>query len=380
MMLTLLIGGTVMANAQQDTTAQVAQEKPSKERKFHISDYLSIGGFVTGQYEYVHQDIGTDEYDESSTFQIRQARVDLKGNITPWLEFRLQADFANTPRLLDGFVRMKICRYVNVQVGQFKSPLTIENPYSPLNLEFASNAQVITALAGYKDVSGVSSFSGGREIGLQLYGTLAQYEWLDEHYPILEYKVGVFGGTGINVKKDNMAKDIAGSIAVHPLVRQLSPMGWDLTLLGSAYWGRYAMGNGSDGLRLRCSGGIEYTANHLTIRGEYVWGETDILDNDGDEDYIYRLTTHGAYLVAGYWFNFGWGSKSNVRQKLRPVLRCDFYQRDIEDFGSASIHYGAGIDWWPERHLQVRLHYTLRQALESGRIGHAVTTEVAVKF
>ncbi|MBQ4355529.1 MAG: hypothetical protein II757_02595, partial [Bacteroidales bacterium] len=210
MMLTLLIGGTVMANAQQDTTAQVAQEKPSKERKFHISDYLSIGGFVTGQYEYVHQATGPDEYDESSTFQIRQARVDLKGNITPWLEFRLQADFANTPRLLDGFVKMKICRYVNVQVGQFKSPLTIENPYSPLNLEFASNAQVITALAGYKDVSGVSSFSGGREIGLQLYGTLAQYEWAGEHYPILEYKVGVFGGTGINVKKDNMAKDIAG--------------------------------------------------------------------------------------------------------------------------------------------------------------------------
>ncbi|MBO4504095.1 MAG: hypothetical protein J5730_04730 [Bacteroidales bacterium] len=378
----LIFSLTTVASAQKESKREkrekektsAEQSEPKKERKFHISDYLSVGGYINGQYEYVNQSESDGTITQSSVMQIRRARLDLKGTITPKIEFRLQADFANSPKLIDAFVKLKFCRYANLQVGQFKTPFTLENPYSPLDLEFADNAQVISALAGYNDVSGVSSFSTGREIGAMLYGTLLQFERDGEKYPLLGYSVGVFGGNGINVKKDNMAKDIAGRIEFHPFLKHF-------VLSGSAYWGRYAMADDLDGLRLRCAGGAEYKDENLTVRSEYVWGMTDIAHTDADNVlYVQRLNTQGFYVTGGYWFRFGWGAKSTVQQKLRPVLRYDFYQKDLSAENGASHHYSAGIDWWPEKHVQLRLQYTLRQKQRSLYLGHAFLTMLSVKF
>ncbi len=379
--LVLILGMVTVASAQKENKrekktkmkSETEQSVPKKERNFRISDYISVGGFINAQYEYLNQEVSDHDNIQSSIMQIRRARLDLKGSITPKIEFRLQADFANSPKLVDAFVKLKFCRYANLQVGQFKIPFTLENPYAPLDLEFADNAQVISALSGYKDVTGISSYANGREIGAMLYGTLLQFERDGEKYPLLGYSVGVFGGNGINVKTDNMAKDIAGRIEFHPFLKHL-------VLSGSAYWGRYAISDDLDGLRLRCAGGAEYRDDNLTVRGEYVWGKTGLGHVGADNILSVRnMDTQGFYVIAGYWFRFGWGSKSNVQQKLRPVLRYDFYQRDVVD-NIASIYYSAGIDWWPEKHVQLRLQYTLRQHQHNPYFAHSFLTMLSVKF
>lgn len=379
--LVLILGMATVASAQKENKrekktkmkSETEQPVPKKERNFRISDYISVGGFINAQYEYLNQEVSDHDNIQSSIMQIRRARLDLKGSITPKIEFRLQADFANSPKLVDAFVKLKFCRYANLQVGQFKIPFTLENPYAPLDLEFADNAQVISALSGYKDVTGISSYANGREIGAMLYGTLLQFERDGEKYPLLGYSVGVFGGNGINVKTDNMAKDIAGRIEFHPFLKHL-------VLSGSAYWGRYAISDDLDGLRLRCAGGAEYRDDNLTVRGEYVWGKTGLGHVGADNVLSVRnMDTQGFYVTAGYWFRFGWGSKSNVQQKLRPVLRYDFYQRDVVD-NTASIYYSAGIDWWPEKHVQLRLQYTLRQHQHNPNLAHSFLTMLSVKF
>ncbi|MBO4382294.1 MAG: hypothetical protein J5799_05065 [Bacteroidales bacterium] len=379
--LVLILGMATVASAQKENKrekktkmkSETEQPVPKKERNFRISDYISVGGFINAQYEYLNQEVSDHDNIQSSIMQIRRARLDLKGSITPKIEFRLQADFANSPKLVDAFVKLKFCRYANLQVGQFKIPFTLENPYAPLDLEFADNAQVISALSGYKDVTGISSYANGREIGAMLYGTLLQFERDGEKYPLLGYSVGVFGGNGINVKTDNMAKDIAGRIEFHPFLKHL-------VLSGSAYWGRYAISDDLDGLRLRCAGGAEYRDDNLTVRGEYVWGKTGLGHVGADNILSVRnMDTQGFYVIAGYWFRFGWGSKSNVQQKLRPVLRYDFYQRDVVD-NVASIYYSAGIDWWPEKHVQLRLQYTLRQHQHNPCLAHSFLTMLSVKF
>ena len=378
----LILSLTTVASAQKESKrAKREKEKTSteqseakKERKFHISDYISIGGYINAQNENAHHLESDGAVTQSSVMQIRRARLDLKGKITPKIEFRLQADFANSPKLIDAYVNLKFCRFANLQVGQFKIPFTLENPYGPLDLEFADNAQVISALSGYKDVTGISSYANGREIGAMLYGTLLQFERNGEKYPLLGYSVGVFGGNGINIKTDNMAKDIAGRIEFHPFLKHF-------VLSGSAYWGRYAMADKLDGLRLRCAGGAEYKDENLTVRGEYVWGKTDIAHTDADDVlHVQRLKTQGFYVTGGYWFQFGWGAKSNVQQKLRPVLRYDFYQKDLSAENGASNHYSAGIDWWPEKHVQLRLQYTLRQKQHDPHLGHSFLTMLSVKF
>lgn len=377
----LFIGLATSASAQQEEKRDKKSHKrekiertgSSKEHKSHISDYLSIGGFINTQYEFTHQDLGNHDYSQSSVIQVRRARLDLKGSITPKIDFRLQGDLAISPKLLDAYVRIKFCRYINLQVGQYKIPFSLENPYGPMDLELADNAQVIAALSGYSDVTGVSSFANGREIGAMIDGTLLQFEHNGEKYPLLGYAIGVFGGNGINVKKDNMAKDIAGRIDFHPFLK-------DFVLSGSAYWGRYAMTElDRDGLRLRCAGGAEYKDKHLTVRGEYVWGKTDVpVVEQSQEIHPYNFTTQGFYVVGSYWFNFGWGPNSKVQQKLRPVLRYDFYQRDIT--GDISTYYTAGIDWWPERHVQFRLQYTLKQRQSNPHLGHSLLAMLSVKF
>ncbi len=141
----------------------------AQEKKKLIGDYLSISGWMNIQYDYERQ-LQNDglTLTEVNTLNVRRARLDIKGNINPHLEFRVQGDLAGSPKLVDGFVKVKLAKYFNIQAGQFKIPFTFENPQSPLTLEGIEYAQVINKLSGYSDVSGVKTYSGGRDVGLML--------------------------------------------------------------------------------------------------------------------------------------------------------------------------------------------------------------------
>lgn len=224
-----------------------------------------MGGWIDAQYAY--DQLGEEK---SSVFQIRRARLDLKGSLSKWVDFRLQGDLAPNPRLIDAFVKVNFCKYVQLQVGQFKIPFSLENKLSPLDLELTENAQVISALSGYKDVTGIGTYSNGREIGLMLTGTAASAEVHGERIPILTYGIGIFGGNGINVKTDNMAKDISARLEFCPFVK-------GLTISISEYWGKYDMlyngaSTGVDGTRFRSAYGLEYRTGKLVFRSEYLWG------------------------------------------------------------------------------------------------------------
>ena len=354
-----------------DTTKTESKAKLLWEK---IGENVKLGGWIDAQYQY---DKSGDS--EKSTFQIRRARLDLKGSLSKWVDFRLQADFAPNPRLIDAFVKVNFCKYVKLQVGQFKIPFSLENILSPLDLETADNAQVISALSGYKDVTGISSYANGREIGLMLTGTLASAEVKGEKIPILQYGIGVFGGNGINVKSDNMAKDISGRVMFTPFVK-------GLTLSISGYYGRYDMlsegvSTGVDGNRHRMAAGAQYDNNNLMVRSEYLWGTTDFAKYDETRDVFLpsAMHTQGAYLTIGYWFHFGWGKNCPVQQKLRPVLRVDYYEKNLAA-DQASLYYTAGVDWWPEKHVRMQVNYTLRQQQSVRELSHLFTTMVTVKF
>ena len=222
-------GGQLYAQTEKhgEVKESVDSAEVKKDRSFwrQVKENVKLGGWIDAQYQF-----SQSEDSKSSVFMIRRARLDLKGSLSRWVDFRLQADFAPNPRLIDAYIKVNLCKYVQVQVGQFKIPFSLENILSPLELELTENAQVISALSGYKDVSGVSSYSNGREIGLMLLGTLASATVRGEKIPILKYGVGVFGGNGINVKADNMAKDISARLEFCPFVNHL-------TVSVSGYWG-----------------------------------------------------------------------------------------------------------------------------------------------
>ena len=365
-----------LSGYSQDTL----QEKKAQKIWQQVKEHVNVGGWIDAQYAY--DQLGEEK---SSVFQIRRARLDLKGSLSKWVDFRLQGDLAPNPRLIDAFVKVNFCKYVQLQVGQFKIPFSLENKLSPLDLELTENAQVISALSGYKDVTGIGTYSNGREIGLMLTGTAASAEVRGERIPILTYGIGIFGGNGINVKTDNMAKDISARLEFCPFVK-------GLTISISEYWEKYDMlyngaSTGVDGTRFRSAYGLEYRTGKLVVRSEYLWGVTDFaLNTNGPFGEDYHIVpnparSHGFYVVSGYWFDFGWGGKSTVRQQLRPVIRLDYYQKNLNlNDKQPSIYYSAGLDWWPEKHVRVQLNYTLKQRYNNDQLGHNMTVMTSVKF
>ena len=358
----------------QDTIPPENSRK-SKEVLEQIQKYLKIGGWIDVQYSYEYYDADN----QTSVFMIRRARFDLKGSPSKWVDYRLQVDFAPNPRLIDAYVKVNFCKQVQLQVGQFKIPFSLENKLSPLDLELLENAQVISALSGYKDVTGISSYANGREIGAMLTGTLASAEVRGERISILQYGVGIFGGNGINVKTDNMAKDFSARVEFCPFVKGLD-------ISASGYWGKYDMlhdgvATHTNGRRTRYAGGLQYTDEHWVMRSEYLWGRTDFaaLDSSTDDYIRVPMNTQGFYVTAGYWFRFGWGKNSKTQQKLRPMLRFDYYDKDMAT-NTPSIYYSTGVEWWPEKHIRVQLAYTLKQHPQNQTFGHNFTTMVSAVF
>ena len=353
----------------------------AQEKKKLIGDYLSISGWMNIQYDYERQLQNDDiTLNEINTFNVRRARLDIKGNINPHLEFRLQGDFAVSPKMVDGFVKVKLAKYFNIQAGQFKIPFTFENPQSPLTLEGIEYAQVISKLSGYSDVCHVATYSGGRDVGLMLYGDLFNFERDGKEIPILTYKLGVFNGNGMNKKDANLGKDIAGSIEVCPGVQGLK-------LAASYYDGNYLLDeNGvkdENAERNRLTFGGKYETNRLTVRSEYITAKTGMGDRTPGEYFL--LNSDGFYVSAGYWFDIKCEKSGNV-QRIRPVARYDFFREDVTDINTNSTYYMVGIDWWPYKNLRLLVNYTLKDGYDTknkvhyDNFGHLFQAQLSVKF
>ena len=347
----------------------------AQEKKKLIGDYLSISGWMNIQYDYERQLQNDDiTLNEINTFNVRRARLDIKGNINPHLEFRLQGDFAVSPKMVDGFVKVKLAKYFNIQAGQFKIPFTFENPQSPLTLEGIEYAQVISKLSGYSDVCHVATYSGGRDVGLMLYGDLFNFERDGKEIPILTYKLGVFNGNGMNKKDANLGKDIAGSIEVCPGVQGLK-------LAASYYDGNYLLDeNGvkdENAERNRLTFGGKYETNRLTVRSEYITAKTGMGDRKPGEYFL--LNSDGFYVSAGYWFDIKCEKSGNV-QRIRPVARYDFFRQDITDINTNSTYYMVGIDWWPYKNLRLLVNYTMKDKPGFDHIGNLWQAQLSVKF
>ena len=324
-----------------------AQESSSK-----IPSYLSISGFIDNQYSYESQQNNDGSYTELNTLNIRRARFDVKGSFNEHLEFRLQADFAGSPKIVDAYVKYKFNKLVNIELGQFKTPFTLENQYSPLNLESIENSQVISSLSGYSDVLG-GKRNNGRDIGVVLYGDLLNSS--DGTFPLVSYNIGVFNGSGINTKDENLSKDVIGRLDIHPFIK-------DLVLSASAVKGAYYDGTDGNAGNNRFSFGAEFKDEALTVRSEYVRAD---YQNGGT-----WLKADGFYVLAGYWFKLG------NDQKLRPVVKYDHFNRNDVN----SDLYLVGIDWWLESHLRLQLNYTLREREQFDKKSNTVAAMVSIKF
>lgn len=342
-------GLSAAAPASSGSAAGTAAETPSLESlaaevaalKAHSAAHTArldriprISGYVQAGYEWS---------DESSSFFIKRVRLDLRGDIARKLDYRVQLEFASSPKIVDAYLHYKPFRQLNFKLGEYKIPFTIENTdYVPLKFELIEYPLALQRLMGFAEPIGGRYVGGamqggetlkdtGRDMGLTLHGSFFPCG----ERALLSYDVGVFNGAGINLRDNNRSKDVVARLTLRP-VR-------GLTLSGSWYGGEY----GADCLeRQRVSAGVCYDRGRGVVRGEWIGGRTG-----------YAATEEYA---AGTFDSSGWYVLGGVRltPTLMPVVRYDTLLPDTASADSRQTNWTAGILWHPVRPLRCQLNYT----------------------
>jgi phosphate-selective porin OprO/OprP len=338
----LLIQKNVVSQKDADSiraeAAIAAQANLAKVKSFPVNagKKIQLSGYTQIRYQVL------EEAGKPDGFDIRRARVDLKGNLTPFLLYRLQFDLATTPKLVDAYTEINLNRYFLFTVGQAKIPFSLENVTTDSKLDFIDRSQGVEALvARGKDLIGNQN---GRDIGIQLAGTILKLK----DRPLLDYNVAILNGAGINVVDNNERKDISGRLILHPIA--------GLDIAGSYYNGARLIPavaavktNGEITTpavdahsveRNRYGFDLNYEWKNLAVRGEYINGTDDKTERDG------------YYFTAGYYF---------LQKKLQVLGRYDFYDADKSKTDNASTWYVVAANYSFTPNIRLQANYTFKE-------------------
>lgn len=327
--LNLLIQKNLVAQKDADSlraeAAIAAQATLVKVKSFPVNaaKKITLNGYTQVRYQ------ALDEAGKIDGFDIRRARLDVKGVISPYWGYRVQFDLAGTPKLLDAYAELKLNDYFNFTIGQAKIPFSLENLASSNKLEMIDRSQAVEALvARGKDVGGNQN---GRDIGIQLGGTLFK---LNDR-PVLDYRLGLYNGSGINTSDTNEKKDFAARLIVHPVA--------GLDISAALYNGsRYVAvtSPAKNVTRDRFGFDLSYDLNNFSVRGEYLHGTDDQTDREG------------YYAQTGYYF---------LQKKLQLLAKYDFYDADKSKARNASTCYVLGANLNFNANARLQLNYTFKQ-------------------
>jgi phosphate-selective porin len=328
--LNVLISNKTITQQQADSIRAEAaikqQETDSKKKAFPLntSRFFQLQGYTQVRYQQLQ------ESGKNSGFDIRRARLDLKGSVTPVFGYRLLADFAGSPRLIDAYTEIKLADYFTITAGQFKIPFSYENLVPDRELEVIDRSQVVEALvARSKDILGNTN---GRDIGIQAGGKFLMLNGA----PLVEYSVAVLNGSGVNVADTaNSSKDLAGRLIFTPLK--------GLYFGGSYYngWDKVSKPDVAGKSQERDRLGFEagYVLSRFSVRGEYIAGK------DG------KTNRAGWYFTAGYFV---------LPQKLQFLVRYDTYDPNTSNADNISTNYTLGGNFHFNNWSKLQINYTFR--------------------
>lgn len=299
----------VATPAVQETTA------PEWTRKVEVKydkgavikttdDRFSIKLNARVQGVFAHEDFDTG--DDSTTFRIRRARVLAGGNVLyPWLKYGIQLTLEGADAALrDAYIEAAYYDQLVPKVGQYKVPFDREFLTSGFELQLIDRS-----LAN-------AEFSLQRDIGLQFSGR-----------PLgdaLEYRVGVFNGSGGN--RSNVDDDM---MYVGRLV--WTPLGvykYSQAALDSPSSPRLALGVGAAYLP-----GLE-PGERRTLAGRL--GNTQIVPVESD---VSQFVADLAFKYRGFSLEGGY-----YHRNIDPKSATAFGEQDAEGF-----YIQSGLFLVPER-------------------------------
>jgi len=349
--LNLLINKNLIQQADADSIrAEYAikqQDAKEKQKSFGINARraVQVSGYTQVRFQ------SFQEAGKPDAMDIRRARLDFRGAITPTWDYRLQLEFATAPKILDATITFKPYDYLKVQAGQFKVPFSMENLAQSNNLETIDRSQAVEALvARGKDVIGNHN---GRDIGLQIFGSAFKFKEKN----LLDYFIAGFNGQGINTTDLNESKDFAGRIVLHPIN--------GLDIGGSTYIGFDKLGTPTpkDQVRNRFGGELSYTWKNLSVKGEYIEGKDA------------AVKKFGYYAQASYFI---------FPKKFQILAKYDAFDpdKDNEDKASNQISnwYIGGLTYFFNEWAKLSVNYTYKDEKGTKINNDLISAQAQISF
>jgi len=156
-------GALLMKGRAGEKEAAEAKKKTAITPKFNSgivfenedkSTSFKVGGRIHADYRYFDRDISnkslttTNAGNESDTFDIRRARIELSGKFYNAYEFLISTDLAgtnqgNTTSVLDqAWININWWKAAQFRFGQFKAPMNLEKVTSSNNIDFQERSYV----------------------------------------------------------------------------------------------------------------------------------------------------------------------------------------------------------------------------------------------
>ena len=276
------------------------------------------------------------------TFRVRRAELKFTGEVTPEIRWTVMIDpskalsLNNTFTTVDGvtvlkdtsvnqasrilqdaYITLTYLKRMNINIGQFKVPLSLEGLQSSVGLDTVERALFVS------DRARGGAFGDIRDLGVMAYGALT---------PRVDYQIGFFNGSGENQNDvdKNDQKAVAGRLVVRPSFFK------GLQIGGSGAWGNG--GRADRPRRDRVGGEFLFVRKGVTLKSEIMTGV------DGD---LHRR---------GYYGHFGYRLKPN----FEGIFRFDSWDPDLRREVNASNvterDYVAGFNYYMKEN-QVKLQF-----------------------
>ena len=315
------------------------QEEQAKDgkKKWKIADYVTVpkfGGYIVSTYKYNSQE-GKNGGDG---FGLRYLRLYLDGTVFKDFKYRVQMNVSGEPgttssaRVIDAFVSWQKWAPLGIKMGEFKRCFTFENPMNPWDITSGDYTQLTKNFAGMSgDFYKGGTNSGGRDLGIQLYGDAFKVG-KTQHY-LLHYQAGVYNGQGINTSDKDKEKDYIATVQVQPVKGlYIGVFGWS---------GSFFDGNQSNYFK-RWAAGVSYEGV-ISARAEYarnIYAQDYGVKNVGQKS--------DAWYIRMGIPTWRW---------LRVNLGYDAYRSDMSTWTSLNSIYTLGLQARPHKNLQFQLQW-----------------------
>lgn len=345
---------TVYSDAELEARRNIDGEQPVMPANIIIgASKVTLFGYAQTGYTYKHSN-----KQNTNAFDITRFILMANAELTEKLSFFLMFDAASA-KLHEYYGQYAFSKGLKVRVGQFKQPYTLENVYPPTILNNISFDNSVLYMSGIASDPAVGNHVA-RDAGIMLTGDLLP----KNGRPLLNYQIGVFNGTGMNVKENNNQKSVIGMLNYMPTSSLLFSGSFALgtSQAESAkkdYLGNTLIAQGENYRRQRYALGVEWKGKPLYFRSEYMWGR--------DKD----TKMHGFYADLEYHL---------IPKKLDLVADFDYLDKNLDlNTNEATRAVTLGAQYWVYKQCRIASQYVHTNP-KHGPITNAWVTQFQVAF